>query len=55
MKNVKDNYGPEAFGLNHRFYLHYDGGKSFWLSAEDGCEGKAAEAKRRGYFQGLFN
>lgn len=55
VRNIRDNYGDEAFGLNHRFYLHYDASNQFWLSAEDGCEGKAAEAKRRGYFQGLFN
>ena len=55
VEGIKENYGGEAFGLNHRFYLHYDEKKDFWLSAEDGCEGKAAEAKRRGYFQGLFN
>ena len=52
---IREKFGDEAFGLNHRFYLHFDRDDNFWLSAEDGCEGKAAEAKRRGYFQGLFN
>ena len=52
---MREKFGDDAFGLNHRFYLHYDEQDNFWLSAEDGCEGKAAEAKRRGYFQGLFN
>ncbi|GMH47059.1 hypothetical protein TrLO_g4267 [Triparma laevis f. longispina] len=52
---MREKFGESAFGLNHRFYLHYDDQDNFWLSAEDGCEGKAAEAKRRGYFQGLFN
>eukprot|EP00520_Triparma_pacifica_P013144 CAMPEP_0118642058 /NCGR_PEP_ID=MMETSP0785-20121206/5638_1 /TAXON_ID=91992 /ORGANISM="Bolidomonas pacifica, Strain CCMP 1866" /LENGTH=195 /DNA_ID=CAMNT_0006533595 /DNA_START=98 /DNA_END=681 /DNA_ORIENTATION=+ len=36
VKNVRENYGHEAFGLNHRFYLHYDSSNHFWLSAEDG-------------------
>ena len=52
---IREKFGDEAFGLNHRFYLHLDRDDNFWLSAEDGCEGKAAEANRRGYFQGLFN
>jgi len=36
-------FGKDAFGLHHRFYLHLDGQNGFWLSAEDGCEGKAAQ------------
>ena len=35
----KDKFHPKAFGLNHRFYLHYDRDGKMWLSAEDGCEG----------------
>eukprot|EP00547_Thalassionema_nitzschioides_P003159 CAMPEP_0194213298 /NCGR_PEP_ID=MMETSP0156-20130528/13735_1 /TAXON_ID=33649 /ORGANISM="Thalassionema nitzschioides, Strain L26-B" /LENGTH=249 /DNA_ID=CAMNT_0038941291 /DNA_START=44 /DNA_END=793 /DNA_ORIENTATION=- len=35
----KQRFGPEAFGLHHRFYLHYDNANRIWLSAEDGCEG----------------
>jgi hypothetical protein len=41
-RNFKEKFGKEAFGLNHRFYLHYDGAKRMWLSAEDGCEGTPA-------------
>lgn len=32
-------FGSKAFGLHHRFYLHYDSANRVWLSAEDGCEG----------------
>ena len=32
-------FGPDAFTLHHRFYLHLDGGGAVWLAAEDGCEG----------------
>ena len=35
----KSTFGSKAFGLNHRFYLHYDSDNRMWLSAEDGCEG----------------
>lgn len=35
-------FGPEAFTLHHRFYLHLDGGGAMWLAAEDGCEGTPA-------------
>jgi len=35
----KDKFGENAYGLNHRFYLHYDRQGRMWLSAEDGCEG----------------
>merc|ERR1712203_491795 len=38
-RNFKDKFGPNAFGLNHRFYLHFDSANRMWLSAEDGCEG----------------
>ena len=41
-QTFKEKFGNEAFGLNHRFYLHYDGAKRMWLSAEDGCEGTPA-------------
>ena len=34
-------FGPEAFTLHHRFYLHLDQAGGLWLSAEDGCEGVA--------------
>lgn len=38
-------FGDDAFGLNHRFFLHSDGQSRMWLSAEDGCEGTPAEAR----------
>ena len=41
-KTFKKMYGPKAFGLNHRFYLHFDGQNRMWLAAEDGCEGTPA-------------
>lgn len=34
-----EEFGSDAFGLNHRFFLHLDGQERMWLSAEDGCEG----------------
>jgi len=40
-----EEFGPEAFGLNHRFYLHYDNGGRMWLSAEDGCEGTPSQGR----------
>lgn len=40
-KTFRDEYGQDAFTLNHRFYLHFDQGNRMWLSAEDGCEGVA--------------
>jgi len=36
-------FGNEAFGLNHRFFLHLDNQNKMWLSAEDGCEGTPAD------------
>eukprot|EP00928_Gymnodinium_smaydae_P070596 TRINITY_DN54403_c0_g1_i1.p1 TRINITY_DN54403_c0_g1~~TRINITY_DN54403_c0_g1_i1.p1 ORF type:complete len:203 (-),score=13.62 TRINITY_DN54403_c0_g1_i1:221-829(-) len=33
-------FGNDAYGLHHRFYLHYDRRGVMWLSAEDGCEGE---------------
>ena len=41
-----DKFGPQAYGLHHRFYLHYDGEERLWLSAEDGCEGRASPWRR---------
>ena len=35
----RQKFGPEAFTLHHRFYLHLDAGGAMWLAAEDGCEG----------------
>jgi hypothetical protein len=43
-KEFKQMFGADAFGLNHRFYLHLDSANRMWLSAEDGCEGTPAKA-----------
>lgn len=43
-KDFKQKFGDNAFGLNHRFYLHLDSADRMWLSAEDGCEGTPAIA-----------
>ena len=43
----RERFGPEAFTLHHRFYLHVDAADEFWLAAEDGCEGVAQEARPR--------
>ena len=48
----RTNFGPEAFGLHHRCYLHFDSSNKMWLSAEDGCEGTPAAS---GIKRGLFN
>mmetsp|Transcript_9983 Transcript_9983/g.15092 ORF Transcript_9983/g.15092 Transcript_9983/m.15092 type:complete len:331 (+) Transcript_9983:1-993(+) len=40
-----DQFGKEAFGLNHRFFLHLDDRERMWLSAEDGCEGTPSEGR----------
>ncbi len=42
--DFKEKFGDKAFGLNHRFYLHFDKTNRMWLSAEDGCEGTPAQA-----------
>lgn len=41
----KSQFGPEAFALHHRFYLHFDSANRMWLSAEDGCEGTPARSE----------
>eukprot|EP00435_Cladocopium_sp_Y103_P037619 s1127_g10.t1 len=41
-QGVKAKFGERAFGLHHRFYLHFDFMNRMWLSAEDGCEGHPA-------------
>jgi len=38
-------FGNDAFGLNHRYFLHLDGQDRMWLSAEDGCEGTPSEGR----------
>ena len=42
-KDFQERFGPKAFALHHRFYLHFDSENRMWLSAEDGCEGIPAE------------
>lgn len=41
----REEFGKDAFGLNHRFYLHLDDKARMWLSAEDGCEGTPSEGR----------
>eukprot|EP00440_Ansanella_granifera_P072591 gb/GFBE01078769.1/.p1 GENE.gb/GFBE01078769.1/~~gb/GFBE01078769.1/.p1 ORF type:complete len:277 (+),score=33.50 gb/GFBE01078769.1/:1-831(+) len=41
-KQFTNKFGRAAFGLHHRFYLHFDRSNQMWLSAEDGCEGEPA-------------
>mmetsp|Transcript_350 Transcript_350/g.591 ORF Transcript_350/g.591 Transcript_350/m.591 type:complete len:249 (+) Transcript_350:117-863(+) len=53
-ENFIQKFGSNAFGLNHRFYLHYDSSQRLWLSAEDGCEGTPAESGITGTFGRLF-
>ena len=49
---LQAKFGDAAFGLHHRFYLHLDRQDGFWLSAEDGCEGRASATREK--FLGLF-
>merc|ERR1719162_2266749 len=46
--DFRSRFGPKAYALHHRFYLHYDRGNSMWLSAEDGCEGTPAPSGSNG-------
>jgi hypothetical protein len=41
-----ERFGPDAFCLHHRFYLHADARGGIWLAAEDGCEGVAQPRRR---------
>jgi len=50
----KEKFGTEAFGLNHRFYLHFDSANRMWLSAEDGCEGVPAQSNPLRRMQRMF-
>jgi len=43
----RSKFGLAAFALHHRFYLHFDHNKRFWLSAEDGCEGVASQGRAK--------
>jgi len=51
-RTYPEQFGVNAFGLHHRFYLHFDNGNKMWLSAEDGCEGTPAApvTKKWGWF-----
>jgi hypothetical protein len=53
-QNFIQKFGTNAFGLNHRFYLHYDSSQRLWLSAEDGCEGTPADSGMTNPFGRLF-
>jgi hypothetical protein len=44
-KTYREKFGPAAYGLHHRFYLHLDPQNRLWLSAEDGCEGTPAPSR----------
>jgi len=46
LTSFKSKFGDNAFGLNHRFYLHFDSNNRMWLSAEDGCEGTPASTSQ---------
>ena len=45
-ERFRETFGPEAYTLHHRFYLHLDGANRMWLAAEDGCQGFPAPAKK---------
>jgi 2,4-dienoyl-CoA reductase-like NADH-dependent reductase (Old Yellow Enzyme family) len=42
VEGFRKAFGPEAYTLHHRFYLHSEIGSAggLWLAAEDGCEGR---------------
>jgi len=42
--DFQKRFGPDAFALHHRFYLHEDLQNRMWLSAEEGCEGTPASS-----------
>lgn len=47
----RERFGPSAFALHHRFYLHLDRGNRLWLAAEDGCEGTPAAESSNPFFK----
>ena len=47
VSGFREKFGPDCFGLHHRFYLHKDRANNIWLSAEDGCEGVVKKAPPR--------
>ena len=44
--SFRAKFGPAAYTLHHRFFLHLDGRQQLWLAAEDGCEGCPASLRR---------
>ena len=42
--SFSNQFGPSAYSLHHRFYLHLDRANRMWLSAEDGCEGTPVDS-----------
>ena len=55
--NFAQQFGPSAYSLHHRFYLHHDRANRLWLSAEDGCEGTPVDVspnKKSGVLSNLF-
>jgi hypothetical protein len=44
-RTFRSRFGPSAYTLHHRFYLHFDRRNQLWLSAEDGCEGEPARLR----------
>jgi hypothetical protein len=54
--NFSKEMGKDAYGLHHRFFLHYDDRGRMWLCAEDGCEGTPVnlKAKNKGLFGKLL-
>ena len=53
--NFRSTFGPDAFSLHHRFYLHFDRSHRMWLSAEDGCEGTPANAQQQSILAQISN
>ena len=52
--SFRAQFGDTAYALHHRFYMHLDRGNQFWLSAEDGCEGKpAAQSAYRQFYESV--
>jgi hypothetical protein len=52
--NFQEKFGPQAYSLHHRFYLHRDVFGRLWLAAEDGCEGTPKPAKNLSNLFGLL-
>ena len=52
--NFREKFGPDAFALHHRFYLHKDANNRMWLSGEDGCEGTPSTGQASNPLSNLF-